>query len=90
MNLIIKYSVFLLYIILGQRFLSFNSEENTLDKPLKSPLNHKHFHHFKMAYDQSGGFFNDITNRNWLLKLDIHCNEVFLIFSILLLICCKI
>ena len=80
MNLIIKYSEFLLYIILAQRLLSLNSEENTLDKLSKSPLNHKHFHHFKMAYEQSGGFFNDITNRNWLLKLDIHCNEVFLIF----------
>ena len=35
----------------------------------------KHPQYFKLAYDHSGGFFNDITNRQWLVKLDIHCNE---------------
>jgi hypothetical protein len=38
----------------------------------------KHPQYFKLAHEHSGGFFNDITNRQWLVKLDIHCNEVFL------------
>jgi hypothetical protein len=41
-------------------------------------LHHQHsgnFQNYGLAANASGGFFRDITNENWLLKKNIHCNE---------------
>lgn len=46
------------------------------------PTHHQHHEHdgttshiFQLAHNASGGFFSDISNKNWLLKSTIHCED---------------
>ena len=58
----------LIWAMIGTSLESFSARKHHESHP------HDHFSLGRIA---SGGFFADITNRDWILKENIHCNESF-------------